>query len=240
MNRRWVIVPAAGVGRRMGSERPKQYLELAGMPVLSHVLQRFAGLPQLTAIMVALSPEDRYWNPIAKPLHVRLETVAGGAERCHSVWNALGALKGEARERDWVLVHDAARPCVRMADVLRLLRDIEQHPAGGLLALPLTDTVKRGDRAMQVEATLDRSGLWRAQTPQVFRYGALRDALERALAENHIVTDESQAMELAGHRPLLVAGSADNIKITDMQDMRLAELYLQLQAAEPGLEREQA
>jgi 2-C-methyl-D-erythritol 4-phosphate cytidylyltransferase len=240
MNRRWVIVPAAGAGRRMGSERPKQYLELAGMPVLSHVLQRFAGLPQLAAIMIALSPEDRYWNSIAKPPHARLQTLAGGAERCHSVWNALDALKGEAHERDWVLVHDAARPCVRMADVLRLLQDIERHPAGGLLALPLTDTVKRGDPAIQVEATLDRSGLWRAQTPQVFRYGALRDALGRALAENRIVTDESQAMELAGHRPLLVAGSADNIKITDMQDMRLAELYLQLQAAEPRREREQA
>ncbi|HEX5055084.1 MAG TPA: 2-C-methyl-D-erythritol 4-phosphate cytidylyltransferase [Gammaproteobacteria bacterium] len=240
MNRRWVIVPAAGVGRRMGSERPKQYLELAGMPVLSHVLQRFAGLSQLAAIVVALNPEDHYWNSIAKPSHARLQTVAGGAERRHSVWNALGALDGEAHDRDWVLVHDAARPCVRIADVLRLLGDIERHPAGGLLALPLTDTVKRGDSAMQAEATVDRSGLWRAQTPQVFRYGALKAALGQALAGNRAVTDESQAMELAGHRPLLVAGSADNIKITDMQDMKLAELYLQLQAAERKPERERA
>jgi 2-C-methyl-D-erythritol 4-phosphate cytidylyltransferase len=232
MSRHWVIVPAAGIGRRMQSERPKQYLELVGMPVLSHVLHRLAELPRVAALVVALHPEDRYWDAINKPSHARLKTVAGGAERCHSVYNALGSLDGEAQEEDWVLVHDAARPCVRMSDVLRLLRDIGRHPAGGLLALPLNDTVKRADAALQAEATVDRSGLWRAQTPQVFRYGALKSALARALAGNRLVTDESQAMELAGHKPLLVAGSADNIKITDMQDMKLAELYLQLQSRE--------
>jgi 2-C-methyl-D-erythritol 4-phosphate cytidylyltransferase len=232
MSRHWVIVPAAGIGRRMQSERPKQYLELVGMPVLSHVLHRLAQLPRVDALVVALHPEDRYWDAINKPLHARLKTVAGGAERCHSVYNALDSLDGEAQEQDWVLVHDAARPCVRMSDVLRLLRDIGRHPAGGLLALPLNDTVKRADAALQAETTVDRSGLWRAQTPQVFRYGALKSALASALAGNRLVTDESQAMELAGHRPLLVAGSADNIKITDMQDMKLAELYLQLQSRE--------
>jgi 2-C-methyl-D-erythritol 4-phosphate cytidylyltransferase len=231
-----VIVPAAGAGRRVGGERPKQYLELVGMPVLSHVLHRFAQLPDVATLVVALNPEDRHWESINKPAQLRLKTVAGGAERCHSVANALAALSGEAHDRDWVMVHDAARPCVRMADVLRLLRDIEKHPAGGLLALPLNDTVKRSDAAMQAAATVDRNGLWRAQTPQAFRYGPLRQALGRALAENRLVTDESQAMELAGYRPLLVAGSADNIKITDMQDMRLAELYLQLQAQQQAQE----
>lgn len=232
MNRRWVIIPAAGVGRRMQSERPKQYLELVGMPVLSHVLHRFAQLPRAAALVVALHPEDRHWDMINKPVHMRLQAVAGGAERCHSVYNALDSLDGEAQEQDWVLVHDAARPCVRLSDVQRLLRDVEEHPAGGLLALPLNDTVKRADASMQVAATVDRAGLWRAQTPQVFRYGPLKAALARALSEHSLVTDEAQAMELAGYRPLLVAGSADNIKITDMQDMKLAELYLQLQAQE--------
>lgn len=232
MNRRWVIVPAAGIGRRMQSERPKQYLQLVGMPVLSHVLYRFARLPEVAALVVVLHPEDRHWDTVNKPAQVPLRTAAGGMERCHSVYNALDSLAGEAHQQDWVLVHDAARPCVRMADVQRLLGDIEGHPAGGLLALPLNDTVKRGDASLQVEATVDRAGLWRAQTPQVFRYGPLKSALASALAENRLVTDESQAMELAGHRPLLVAGSADNIKITDAQDMKLAELYLQLQARE--------
>jgi 2-C-methyl-D-erythritol 4-phosphate cytidylyltransferase len=238
MNRRWVIVPAAGIGRRMGGERPKQYLELAGLPVLAHVLHRFARLSGVAALVVALHPEDQYWDSLKKPPHLKLRTVDGGAERCHSVYNALTALTDQADDQDWVLVHDAARPCIRITDVSRLLRDIEQHPAGGLLALPMADTVKRADVAAQVEATLDRSLLWRAQTPQIFRYGPLKSALQRALAENRVVTDESQAMELAGHRPLLVAGSVDNIKITDMQDMKLAELYLQLQAREPVKEME--
>jgi 2-C-methyl-D-erythritol 4-phosphate cytidylyltransferase len=232
MSRRWVVVPAAGIGRRMGGERPKQYLELAGMPVLAHVLLRFAQLPQVDTLVVALHPEDQYWHSLTKPAHLKLRTVDGGAERCHSVYNALTALSDQADDQDWVLVHDAARPCIRMTDVSRLLRDIDRHPAGGLLALPLTDTVKRSDTAAGVEVTLDRSLLWRAQTPQVFRYGPLRKALQRTMAENRVVTDESQAMELAGHRPLLVPGSADNIKITDMRDMKLAELYLQLQAQE--------
>ena len=240
MNRRWVIVPAAGIGRRMGSERPKQYLELAGLPVLAHVLQRFARLPGVAALVVALHPEDQYWDSLAKPPHLKLLTVDGGAERCHSVYNALTVLADQADARDWVLVHDAARPCVRITDISRLLREIEQHPAGGLLALPMADTVKRGDEAAQVQATVDRNLLWRAQTPQIFRYGLLKEALQRVLAENRVVTDESQAMELAGHRPLLMAGSADNIKITDMQDMKLAELYLQLQAQEAKVGKEQA
>jgi 2-C-methyl-D-erythritol 4-phosphate cytidylyltransferase len=221
MNKRWVV-----------SEQPKQYLELVGLPVLSHVLQRLAQLPRIGSLVVALHPEDGHWDAITKPAHIKLQTVNGGAERCHSVHNALAALAGQAHDQDWVLVHDAARPCIRVNDILRLLRDIEKHPAGGLLALPMTDTVKRGDASNQVEATVDRSLLWRAQTPQIFRYGLLMAALTRALELNLTVTDESQAMELAGHRPRLVAGSVDNIKITNMQDMKLAALYMQLQAQE--------
>lgn len=230
MNKRWAIVPAAGVGRRMDSERPKQYLELAGLPVLSHVLQRLSQVPRIGSLVVALHPEDGHWDSITKPASMKLQIVSGGAERCHSVHNALAVLAGQAHDQDWVLVHDAARPCIRVNDILRLLRDIEKHPVGGLLALPMTDTVKRGDAGNQVEATVDRSLLWRAQTPQIFRYGLLKAALSRALELNLTVTDESQAMELAGHQPLLVAGSVDNIKITNVQDMKLAALYLQLQA----------
>ncbi|HEY3486689.1 MAG TPA: 2-C-methyl-D-erythritol 4-phosphate cytidylyltransferase [Gammaproteobacteria bacterium] len=235
MNKHWVVIPAAGVGRRMQSERPKQYLELLGRPLLSHVLQRFAQLPGLGSIVVALHPADRYWQEIFKPPGLNIQTVHGGAERCHSVYNALVALTGQAQENDWVLVHDAARPCIRISDVQRLMQRIERHQAGGLLALPLTDTVKQADAGGQSEATLDRERLWRAQTPQVFRYGLLKKALHLALEQNIFVTDEAQAMEIVRYRPLLVAGSADNIKITGMQDMKIAELFLQLQAQEQSL-----
>ncbi len=228
----WAIVPAAGVGRRMGSDCPKQYLLLNQQPILSHTLAKLAAVPAVTALVVALSPEDEYWPDIDKPDNIPLHTVNGGAERCHSVLNALTFLEGRAQDDDWVLVHDAARPCVKSQDVAALLAHIQAHPAGGLLALPMTDTVKRmvaDQDVAQVATTVDRSSLWRALTPQVFRFKLLKTALTQALDNDQWVTDESQAIELAGYQPLLLTGSADNIKVTNPQDLALAALYLQQQ-----------
>ncbi len=226
----WAVVPAAGIGRRMGGDCPKQYIKLSGQPVLSHTLSRLAGLDGLSAIVVALHKDDREWETIAKPAQPDLLTVTGGEERCHSVFNALEALKPDAGPDDWVLVHDAARPCVRLADINRLLKKINDHPAGGLLALKMTDTVKLANSDGQVSETVDRSRLWRALTPQVFRYRILHAALHAAIEQKRLVTDEAQALESAGYQALLVEGNSDNIKITTQQDLLIAALYLQNQS----------
>lgn len=223
------MVPAAGTGSRMGAELPKQYLPLAGRPILQHTLERLAAHPAIEAVAVALAPEDRWFDGLDIAGGERVWRVAGGAERCHSVANALRALSRRAAPEDWVLVHDAARPCLRRADLDRLMTELGRHPVGGLLALPVRDTMKRADAAMDVTETVDRTGLWHALTPQMFRLGALGAALEAALGAGVLVTDEAQAMERAGARPRLVEGHPDNIKITRPQDLVLAELYLRQQ-----------
>ena len=224
--RYWGVIPAAGQGTRMGTGRPKQYLELAGRAVLEHTLERLAGDPRITGIVVALGPDDADWGRLAMPAGVEVRTVTGGAERCHSVLNALESLAGCAAPTDWVLVHDAARPCLRPADLSRLLDTLAEDPVGGLLALPVRDTMKRAGVGDRVDATVDRNGLWHALTPQMFRLRALREALDKAIAAGVLVTDEAAAMEWAGHRPRLVAGAGDNLKITRPEDLPLAEYYL--------------
>lgn len=225
----WAVVPAAGVGRRMGGGVPKQFLPLGKQTVLEHSLEslwhgiKLKGLVLVSAGHPALaSIQERFSS-------YRLIRAAGGSERCHSVLNGLEALRGKARADDWVLVHDAARPCVRQHDLHRLLDYVGSHPVGGLLGFPVHDTLKRTDDREQVFATVDRSGLWHAHTPQMFRYGLLHDALMQALSDGYEVTDEASAVEHAGHRPLLVQGHADNIKITHPDDLLLAEFYLQQQ-----------
>ncbi|HEX7028590.1 MAG TPA: 2-C-methyl-D-erythritol 4-phosphate cytidylyltransferase [Gammaproteobacteria bacterium] len=229
----WAVVPAAGLGRRMGGECPKQYLPLLGVPVIAQTLLRLSPLVGLQAIVVALHAEDRHWESTPKPDFPSIITVPGGDERCQSVYNGLLALNGRADNRDWVLVHDAARPCVRITDMELLLATVKEQDVGGLLATRITDTVKRGDGDVvaSVIETVDRSGLWRALTPQVFRYGILRQALRNVIDSGDPVTDEAQAVERLGQRPLLVEGSADNIKITHPQDLRIAEFYLRQQTA---------
>ncbi len=228
--RYWVVVPAAGSGRRMGAERPKQYLDLVGRPVLAHTLERLAGHPGLSGIVVAVGPEDREFAALPLDLPVPLRTAVGGAERADSVLAALDVLAAEAAAEDWVLVHDAARPCLRPADVATLVHELEGDPVGGLLGLPIHDTIKRADAEGGVEATVDRTGLWRALTPQMFRLGLLREALRGALEAGAAITDEASAVEWAGHRPRMVEGTADTLKITRPADRCTAADYLAQQA----------
>jgi len=225
----WVIVPAAGIGTRMGANRPKQYLPLAGRPVLEHTLERLASHPLITEIVVVLANNDEYWtklnlNNISKPV----TTTIGGTERCDSVLNGLNVLTGRANDNDWVLVHDAARPCIRVSDIEQLISQCENSD-GGLLGLPVKDTMKQVDSELLVSETLNRDRIWHALTPQMFRYRNLCDSLEQSLKSDKLVTDEAMAIELAGYKPKLVQGHADNIKITQPDDLALAEFYLQQQ-----------
>ncbi len=230
----WCVIPAAGRGTRLGAAVPKQYLLLAERPLLVHTLERLADLPRVRGLMVALAPGDAHWPDTVAP---RLDnggdtcrgkpvrTCRGGGERADSVLAALEALPADVGCRDFVLVHDAARPCVRAADIARLL-DAAGQGEGGLLAAPLRDTLKRADADGRSAGTEPRQSRWRAFTPQMFRRGALTDALHAARSAGLAVTDEAMAMERAGIRPLLVEGAEDNIKITTAADLALAEFLL--------------
>lgn len=221
----WAVVPAAGRGLRFGSVLPKQYLPLAGATVLAHTLRRLDDLGGL-GIAVGLAPDDPHWAACRPTLATPIIAFEGGAERALTVLNGLKALQDQARPDDLVFVHDAARPCVRRADLERLRTIAESAVDGALLARPVADTVKRAGTQDFVAATVDRRGLWLAQTPQVFAYARLYEALSRALAEGALVTDEASAIEYLGGTPQLVIGSPDNIKITVPDDLALAELFL--------------
>lgn len=224
----WAIVPAAGSGSRMQAVTPKQYLELAGKPVIEHTLTALFGVPRIAGVVVAVADGDAVWPEIAGRFPGRrLDQVAGGAERCHSVLNALEHLSATAGEADWVLVHDAARPCVRVADIDRLIDTCLNDTDGGLLGMPVCDTMKRVGPAGGVTRTVDREGLWHALTPQMFRVGQLRTALQQGIRAGISLTDEASAMEAAGFTPRMVGGQRDNIKITVASDLALAAFYLE-------------
>lgn len=226
------MVPAAGGGLRLGADRPKQYVALRGRPILLHTLDRLASYPRLRGILVGIGADDAYWPTLNVSTPKLLGTYVGGEQRAQTVLNGLEALARHAGPNDWVLVHDAARPCLRHADIDRLLAAVAGHADGGLLALPLSDTLKRADLTGSVSETVTRTGLWRALTPQAFPIAALRDALDAALRAGIEITDEASAMEYTGARPRLVPGHADNIKITLPGDLALAELYLREQENE--------
>ncbi len=230
----WAIVPAAGIGRRMASITPKQvakqYREVAGQPVLAHSLKKLLTLPALTQVVVVLHPEDTHFSTLDVAADPRITTVSGGAERQDSVRNGLAAL-GAAQPDDWVLVHDAVRPCVSHEDLLKLLQELQEHPVGGLLAAPVDNTLKAANAVQQVQQTVDRSALWQAFTPQMFRYGQLTTALQQAREQQLAITDEASAIEACGLQPQLVLGSKLNLKITHESDLQLAELILQQQLA---------
>ena len=234
----WAVVPAAGAGKRMGSATPKQYLPLLGRPIIAHTLMALLQHPRIDGALVVVDPEDDRWPAVAAELETAkpLLHAVGGAERCHSVSNGLDALRDRAAPSDWVLVHDAARPCLTAEDLDRLLAGLADDPVGGLLATPVRDTLKWADLAGRVAMTVDRSRLWHALTPQMFRLDPLRAALRSALARGLLVTDEAAAMEAAGFAPRLVEGRADNIKITRPEDLALAEFFLGRRLPRPDAE----
>ena len=264
--RYWLVMPAAGVGRRFGSALPKQYAPLQGRTVIEWALAPFLADPGCVGVSVSLAADDPYWGEVAERLAKRpgrtpeLIFAEGGTERSHSVRKGLEALANRATVDDWVLVHDAARPCLSSADLQHLLERLGAHRVGGILATPAADTLKRATapnpaaratpgaqteaaaRAIpgahtdpsvratsadpSIDQTIDRAGLWRALTPQMFRYKMLCDALDRAFASGRLPTDEAQALEWMGENPVLVQGSAANIKITSADDLVLAAALL--------------
>jgi 2-C-methyl-D-erythritol 4-phosphate cytidylyltransferase len=229
--RYWLVMPAAGASRRFGEGAAKQHMALAGRTVLELALHLFADDVRCRGIALALAPAALADERLRRALAAKVTAVPGGARRCDSVLAGLAALDGRAGADDWVLVHDAARPCLSAADLERLLQAGAAHPLGALLAAPVSDTLKRADGALGSECTVDRAPLWRALTPQMFRYGALCAALRSALSAGREPTDEAQAMEWQGGRPLLVAGQDSNIKITSRQDLAVATAILVARAA---------
>lgn len=226
-SRFWSVVPAAGVGSRMGAAVPKQYLSLHGSKtVIEHTLSRLSTHPQMSGVVVAISAGDEHWQQLDLSAYNNIHVANGGAERCHSVLNGLQLLSGFADVDDWVLVHDAARPCIHHADITHMIEILKDHPVGGLLGLPVADTMKRTSVDDEVLETVNRDNLWRALTPQMFRLGQLQQALQTALDDGFLVTDDASAIEHIGLKPRMIAGRGDNIKITRPEDLSLAEMYL--------------
>lgn len=223
----WLVIPAAGIGSRMQAQCPKQYLTLSGKTILESTLAVFLDHPSVRGIVVALAEHDSWWPQLSVAAHPLVQTVTGGAERADSVLNALLALHGNgAQADDWVLVHDAARPLLEPNDLDRLLTDLADDTVGGLLAVPARDTLKQVNSDGRVTKTIDRSAIWHALTPQMFRLGLLEQALIDALKAGVAVTDESSAMEWAGFAPRVVEGRASNIKITRPEDLLLLQTLL--------------
>jgi 2-C-methyl-D-erythritol 4-phosphate cytidylyltransferase/2-C-methyl-D-erythritol 2,4-cyclodiphosphate synthase len=226
MDRYFALIPAAGTGSRMGDAMPKQYLIVSGRTLLAHAVEPFCAHPRIDSVFIVLSPKDaRFrqidWSGFGPKLH---PLYCGGSSRAESVLNGLSALPKHS-ESDWVLVHDAARPCIDAELIDRLIDTVGDDQVGGLLALPLADTLKLADAERRVDKTLPREGLWQAQTPQMFRAGLLTRALQQSSL--HEVTDEASAMERAGMCPMLVSGTARNLKVTYAQDMQVAEKFLE-------------
>lgn len=217
----YAVVPAAGIGERMGAGFPKQYLSLAGKTLAEHTLNRLLSFAPIDRVLVAVSAQDPWWPTLGVSSHPRIATVSGGAARAESVRNGVARALELGGENAWVLVHDMARPLVRLSDIQNLLDQTDGQ--GAILALPVVDTIKQAGDDNHIVATLDRDCIWRALTPQLFPARALHDALQGDLTG---ITDEASAMERTGCRPALVAGHSDNIKITVPEDLALARYYL--------------
>ena len=223
------LIPAAGGGTRFGAAQPKQYLMLAGKPVLQHAIERLAfGMP-LDRTYVLLAKDDRWYDRTVGTLADVTALRCGGSARAETVRNGLAALAGIARDDDWIVVHDAVRPCIDAASLSRLRMELGDDPVGGLLAVPMASSLKRANGERRITGTEPRDGLWHAQTPQMFRYGLLYEALRRPGAE--LATDESQAVEALGTHPRLVMGSRINFKITYPDDLALAEALLAMESS---------
>jgi len=224
----WVVIPAAGTGSRMNVDIPKQYLKINGKTIIEHTLDCFLQRDDIKGIVVVLAADDTYWPSLTIAGHKKIIQTPGGKERYESVLNGLKVLSGIAKVNDWVLVHDAARPCLNQTDIDNMLQAVSVHSVGGLLAVPVRDTMKRTDDHNEVKETVERNNLWHALTPQMFRLQILTEALENAIRNEINITDEAMAIERFGLSPLLVAGNAKNIKVTQNDDLLLAETYLKL------------
>ncbi|OGT33005.1 MAG: 2-C-methyl-D-erythritol 4-phosphate cytidylyltransferase [Gammaproteobacteria bacterium RIFCSPHIGHO2_02_FULL_39_13] len=219
----WTIIPAAGIGARVHADKPKQYLSLKNKPILTRVIDLLSTVTEIEKVVVVLNAQDHWWPTLSLAHPEKVLTAIGGKERVHSVLLGLQFLSDFADPSDFVLVHDAARPCLPSEDITRLIAELKNHPVGGLLGLPVVDTLKKVDNNNDVTETISRADIWQAQTPQCFRYQLLKSAIEKALSENKIVTDESSAIEYAGLQPKMILGNTNNIKITFPEDLRLAE-----------------
>ncbi|WP_057830529.1 2-C-methyl-D-erythritol 4-phosphate cytidylyltransferase [Colwellia sp. TT2012] len=228
-----VIVPAAGVGKRMQANCPKQYLRINNKTILSHTVMRLLSHPLITQVIIALSENDEYFSESDLAQHTDIIRVKGGTERVDSVLSGLQAV--DTQKYPWVLVHDAARPCVSHQDIDKLISECQKNDCGGILATLVRDTMKRAIATAggmnTIENTVDREQLWHALTPQLYKTVELTDAIEQAMASGLSITDEASAMEHAHHNSLIVAGSSENIKITHPNDLALAEFYLNKQSA---------
>lgn len=222
----WVVVPAAGKGSRFGGDVPKQYVQVFGRSLLHHTLALLCKHPGITGVQVVLARNDKRWPGWREMNGKPIKTCIGGVERADSVLAGLRELPDSVRERDWVLVHDAARPCLPVNDLGRLLEHGGSHSVGALLAEPVRDTIKRSNPRGESEQTVPRDTLWRAQTPQMFRRATLQRALETALASGLAITDEAMAVERLGLLPLLVEGSSCNLKVTTEDDLAVAQFWL--------------
>ena len=231
-----VIIPAAGTGNRMASVLPKQYVPLAGKPMISHTIQVFFNHPRIASIHLALNPDDDFWRslPLEPTSKLKLH-YTGGESRSETVLNTLRAIS--TAEDDWILVHDAARPGLTQQLLDNLMNALENDAVGGLLALPLADTLKQADAANRVEKTIPRTDLWQAQTPQMFRYGTLVKALQ---SFEGTATDEAEAIEALGLQPKLVRGELRNLKITYPQDLDLLEALFRVEKMSSEQDKEKA
>ncbi len=229
-SRFWVIIPAAGTSQRMGAAVPKQYLPLGKATVIEAAISNFLLHPKIAGVIVALHADDQYWNNLAVTTNEKIHTVIGGESRTESVHNAINYLdKAPAEDQDFVLVHDAARPCLRYNDLDLLIQQLEQDDVGGILAAPVSDTLKVVEKQQShntVNKTLDRECVWRAFTPQMFRLTTLKKALVYCAKQNTNVTDEASAIEALGLQVKLVRGHSDNIKVTHAEDLELAAAIL--------------
>ena len=226
-NKYFLVVPASGIGQRMNSKIPKQYLDLEnGLTILDQCLKSILSTESITGFIIALDKKDTYFKSSVFATHFKLISIAnGGKERFHSVLNALNALNQIAQPSDWVLVHDAVRPCIEKDDINKLIEEVGNDEVGGILAKGVVDTVKQKNSNGLV-STIDRKKLHLAQTPQMFRFGILKEAIEKAIKLNIHVTDESEALECLGYSIRIVDGSSSNIKITTQEDLELANYYL--------------
>lgn len=218
------VVPAAGRGSRMQSKIPKQHLMLGEKTILEHTLMRLLAHPAIEKVVVVVSESDEQFAELSIMHDPRIVVTTGGAERSMSVLNGLACV-----ETEWVLVHDAARPCITASDLDKLFEVAIKQDDGAILASPVKDTMKRSDHQQQITETVSRSQLWHALTPQMFPTQLLTDAIDSGLSQGMVLTDEASAMEIAGYHPKLVAGRADNIKVTLPEDLALAEFILKQQ-----------